>query len=163
MIIPPKRGFWQPNSLDVIIDYVMSCMSHYYLGNIFPCDFFSGSRLVGRGQKYTGAISVTESGQSCLPWYQQQFYPDSMFPELQGARASCRNPGGKGDRPWCYVNFTEDAAVRWEYCDVPKFRKFITTHLLWTNSTYSCIDGCCYHKCTFVLVELCLSTTLKVF
>ena len=27
----------------------------------------------------------------------------------------CRNPGEKGDRPWC---FTTDRDVRWEYCSI---------------------------------------------
>ena len=28
----------------------------------------------------------------------------------------CRNPGEKGERPWC---FTINRSIRWEYCDVP--------------------------------------------
>ena len=28
----------------------------------------------------------------------------------------CRNPGEKGERPWC---FTINRTIRWEYCDVP--------------------------------------------
>ena len=86
--------------------------------------FILGSCLVGKGQNYTGPINVTASGRSCRSWSQQDFYHPFIFPELWNATASCRNPGGAGKRPWCYVNLTDNAPVRWEYCDIPQCRKY---------------------------------------
>ena len=85
---------------------------------------FLGSCLIDKGQSYSDTISVTESGRPCISWDQQEFYLPSMFPELRGAGASCRNPGGISKKPWCYVNLTSNAALRWEYCDIEKCRKF---------------------------------------
>jgi len=86
--------------------------------------FILGSCLVGKGQSYSDNINVTESGRPCISWNLQDFYQSSMFPELRTAGKSCRNPGGISKKPWCYVNLTSNAAVRWEYCDIEKCRKF---------------------------------------
>ena len=59
------------------------------------------------------------SGKICQPWDSDtpHFHPlTSLYrPYLEGHNY-CRNPEGRGSRPWCY---TMDPNVRWEYCDVP--------------------------------------------
>ena len=71
-----------------------------------------------KGELYNGPINVTESGKACQKW-------DSNTPHLHPFTSLyriyledhnyCRNPEGRGMRPWCY---TLDPAIRWEYCNV---------------------------------------------
>ena len=72
------------------------------------------------GINYNGTLNVTESGRFCQQWDSDtpHFHPlTSLFrPYLEGHNY-CRNPEGRGKRPWCY---TMDPAVRWEYCKVPQ-------------------------------------------
>ena len=72
------------------------------------------------GINYNGTVNVTESGRCCQPWDSTtpHYHPlTSLFrPYLEGHNY-CRNPEGRGKRPWCY---TMDPAVRWEYCIVPR-------------------------------------------
>ena len=85
--------------------------------------------MVGRGSQYTGNSSST----GCISWDdpRQIFFDTRIFTELKSAGASCRNPGGSRERPWCYVNLTSGLSENWKYCDVQKCRKltlsFITT------------------------------------
>mmetsp|Transcript_13652 Transcript_13652/g.40268 ORF Transcript_13652/g.40268 Transcript_13652/m.40268 type:complete len:516 (+) Transcript_13652:70-1617(+) len=74
------------------------------------------------GADYRGQVHVTTSGIECMKWTGQfphqhtlthQNYPSAGL----GGHNYCRNPDGKEDRPFC---FTENPAVRWEYCDVPE-------------------------------------------
>ena len=72
------------------------------------------------GIHYNGTVNVTESGRCCQNW-------DSDTPHLHPLTSEfryyleghnyCRNPEGRGKRPWCY---TMDPGVRWEYCNVPQ-------------------------------------------
>ncbi|CAI8014729.1 Tyrosine-protein kinase receptor cam-1 [Geodia barretti] len=41
-----------------------------------------------------------------------------MVGELEGAGRYCRNPGGLGEHPWCFVS-DPNTGQRWGYCDVP--------------------------------------------
>ncbi|CAL9687675.1 unnamed protein product [Knipowitschia caucasica] len=64
---------------------------------------------------YTGSMSVTEAGLSCLRWtdfsdYMQQ-YPEGDL----GEHTYCRNPDGE-PRPWCFFQ-QKSGAISWAYCD----------------------------------------------
>ncbi len=76
----------------------------------------------GNGQDYSGDVTSTESGTVCQEWFSQTPHRHISYSaeELYVAGRECRNPGGRGLRPWCY---TSDAFSRWEYCDVPKCSK----------------------------------------
>ncbi|CAF1165088.1 unnamed protein product [Adineta ricciae] len=80
-----------------------------------------------RGLDYRGTVSVTENGRTCQRWDAQSPHRHTvsgvLLPydaSLRAAENYCRNPLSKDamkDRPWCYTN---DPAVSWEYCSVPK-------------------------------------------
>ena len=78
----------------------------------------------GHGRGYGGSISVTESGEECQVWTSDTLHQHLLaldsYPELAGDHNYCRNPGERGERPWC---FTTNRQVRWEYCDVPQCGK----------------------------------------
>lgn len=81
----------------------------------------TGSCMRGNGIGYSGTQVHTKSGHLCQLWTQQSPHKHPMLPaiyasELQNAGYACRNPGGLGDRPWCY---TTNVNVRWEYCNIP--------------------------------------------
>ena len=70
------------------------------------------------GIHYNGTVNVTESGRICQRWDADtpQFHPlTSLYRPYLDGHNYCRNPEGRGKRPWCY---TTDSNVRWEYCDV---------------------------------------------
>ena len=80
----------------------------------------------GNGRSYAGHLSRTISGLPCQSWYSQSPNTHSIVPahfqlELYGASFSCRNPGGLGERPWCY---TARGSGRWEYCNPPHCREW---------------------------------------
>ena len=68
----------------------------------------------------------------------------------------CRNPEGRGERPWCY---TTDPEVRWEYCSVPACTKTTTPErspLLqiptWAIATVVIAAGCSVLLIILVLI-----------
>ena len=83
----------------------------------------------GNGENYNGFKQNTESGLDCQYWRSQQPhvhpYTPFAYPKLTGANGYCRNPGGVGDRPWCYTISKEK---RWEYCDIVNCGEFLGLH-----------------------------------
>lgn len=76
------------------------------------------------GQTYRGDVATTVSGLECQDWKahypQKHILTDSVdFNELGISIEDnhCRNPEGRGDRPWCYA---VDPDIRWQYCNVPR-------------------------------------------
>ena len=70
------------------------------------------------GTRYNGTINITESGRTCQPWDSNtpHFHPiTSLYRYYLEGHNYCRNPEGRGKRPWCY---TMDPNMRWEYCNV---------------------------------------------
>ena len=72
-----------------------------------------------QGINYNGTVSTTVSGWTCQAWDSTtpQSHPfTSLYRPYLEDHNYCRNPEGRGSRPWCY---TTEPSVRWEYCDVP--------------------------------------------
>jgi hypothetical protein len=76
------------------------------------------------GQTYRGTTSSTVSQLECQAW--RAHYPhDHSLTEfidfdalgISSGNNYCRNPQGRGDRPWC---LTIDPEIRWQYCSVPR-------------------------------------------
>ena len=76
----------------------------------------------GNGQSYSGDVIITSSGNICQEWAAQSPHAHPAYDSrlLHLAGRDCRNPGGVGERPWCY---TSDYQTRWEYCEVPRCSK----------------------------------------
>ncbi len=55
----------------------------------------------------------------CQPWTSTSSHQHLLqledYPEILGDHNYCRNPGDRGERPWC---FTTDEEMRWEYCNI---------------------------------------------
>ena len=94
----------------------------------FPDEFDTvedtGSCVRGDGRGFSGLQTITRSGKSCQLWESNYPHQHPMLPDIYRAdlrkpnsHYSCRNPGGIGDRPWCY---TLDPDTRWDYCEIPK-------------------------------------------
>ena len=87
----------------------------------------TGDCMRDDGRGYSGNEYRTESGYICQSWTKQTPHRHPMLPELyrtdlDQAHFSCRNPGGIGNRPWCYTN---NPSVRWEYCSISKCGEYI--------------------------------------
>ena len=76
---------------------------------------------LGNGRSYRGHQERTSSGLPCQKWSaqwpNQHQFSMMMGGELETASKFCRNPGGLGEHPWCFVN--DSPQLRWEYCDIP--------------------------------------------
>ena len=76
------------------------------------------------GQTYRGTVATTVSGLHCQAWRVHYPHKHSLteFVDLDALGIGlgdnyCRNPQGRGDRPWC---LTIDPKIRWQYCSVPR-------------------------------------------
>ena len=72
------------------------------------------------GREYSGTLSESQSGYLCSRWdavthnfTESERYPDAS---MSGAQNYCRNPDGKLEGPWCFV---DDPFVEWDFCDIP--------------------------------------------
>ncbi|KAL6461747.1 hypothetical protein MHYP_G00298920 [Metynnis hypsauchen] len=83
--------------------------------------------LAGSGETYTGDLSVTLHGHTCLEWslpkVKELSVGKDFKPEVQLLKNHCRNPDGDLEGPWCYVmsaagNITMDYC-NLELCDAP--------------------------------------------
>ncbi|XP_057187594.1 prothrombin [Triplophysa rosa] len=81
----------------------------------------------GNGEAYTGDLSVTLGGRTCLQWNaaeaQALIKGKDFLPQVQLVKNHCRNPDGDMEGPWCYVkepsgNITIDYCD-FELCDAP--------------------------------------------
>uniref|UniRef100_A0A8C1AJY7 Prothrombin n=1 Tax=Cyprinus carpio carpio TaxID=630221 RepID=A0A8C1AJY7_CYPCA len=83
--------------------------------------------LDGSGETYTGVLSVTLGGHTCLQWsaaeVQALIKGKELLHHVQLVKNHCRNPDGDMEGPWCYVkvaggNITIDYCD-FEMCDAP--------------------------------------------
>ena len=73
---------------------------------------------VDQGINYNGTVNTTMSGWTCQAWdlTTPHVHPfTSQYRPYLEDHNYCRNPEGRGSRPWCY---TTELSVRWEYCNV---------------------------------------------
>uniref|UniRef100_A0A3B4D5H3 Prothrombin n=1 Tax=Pygocentrus nattereri TaxID=42514 RepID=A0A3B4D5H3_PYGNA len=91
------------------------------------CGICKTECLAGSGETYTGDLSVTLQGHTCLDWSLPKVKALSVGkdfkPEVQLLKNHCRNPDGDLEGPWCYVmsaagNITMDYC-NLELCDAP--------------------------------------------
>ena len=74
------------------------------------------------GSDYRGTVHTTVFGRTCLNWTDPrtsyddlvQFYPNSGI----GDHNYCRNPGGTGSQPWCFIIIDEGGAVGEDCADI---------------------------------------------
>lgn len=76
--------------------------------------------LQGTGESYTGTLSVTLHGHTCLDWNLPKAKALSVGkdfnPEVTLLKNYCRNPDGDLEGPWCYVKELENITI--DYCDL---------------------------------------------
>ncbi|ESO82914.1 hypothetical protein LOTGIDRAFT_77521, partial [Lottia gigantea] len=69
------------------------------------------------GTEYRGFQSHTISGKSCVSWISHK---GILLDEPGEKQNYCRNPGGVGVIPWCFISENTDI---WEYCPIPSCQK----------------------------------------
>uniref|UniRef100_A0A8C7H274 Prothrombin n=1 Tax=Oncorhynchus kisutch TaxID=8019 RepID=A0A8C7H274_ONCKI len=79
--------------------------------------------LANNGLDYTGDLSVTMNGKTCLPWASPKALGLSkgknFIPEIKLVANHCRNPDGDMEGPWCYVDQHGNTTV--DYCDLEMY------------------------------------------
>ncbi|TRY82384.1 hypothetical protein DNTS_002479 [Danionella cerebrum] len=77
--------------------------------------------LTGNGEEYTGDLSVSLGGHSCLQWAAAEVQALSrkkeFLPQVQLVKNHCRNPDGDMEGPWCYVK-EAGRNITIDYCDL---------------------------------------------
>lgn len=73
------------------------------------------------GESYTGTLSVTLGGHTCLDWNLPKVKVLSegkdFHPEVILVKNYCRNPDGDLEGPWCYVR-GRSGNITVDYCDL---------------------------------------------
>ncbi|KAM9820242.1 prothrombin [Neosynchiropus ocellatus] len=76
--------------------------------------------LPNHGLDYTGELSVTMAGHTCLQWSSTEATDLSrdkdFIPEVSLPKNYCRNPDNDPEGPWCYVSVGENITL--DYCDL---------------------------------------------
>lgn len=76
--------------------------------------------LPNYGIDYTGDLSVTAQGHTCLAWSSPEAVAlrrgKTFIPEVVLERNKCRNPDNDPEGPWCYVEISGNITI--DYCDL---------------------------------------------
>ncbi|KAI4903816.1 hypothetical protein NFI96_014576 [Prochilodus magdalenae] len=77
--------------------------------------------IAGNGETYTGNLSVSLQGRTCLDWNLPKVKAMSVGKdfklEVQLVKNHCRNPDGDLEGPWCYVK-TAGGNITIDYCNL---------------------------------------------
>ncbi|XP_007244969.4 prothrombin [Astyanax mexicanus] len=77
--------------------------------------------IAGNGETYTGDLSVTLGGHTCLEWNLPKVKALSVGkefkPDIQLVKNHCRNPDGDLEGPWCYVK-SAAGTITVDYCNL---------------------------------------------
>ncbi|XP_039546162.1 prothrombin [Pimephales promelas] len=77
--------------------------------------------LAGNGEAYTGDLSVSMGGRTCMQWsapeVQALIKGKEFLPQVQLVKNHCRNPDGDMEGPWCYVK-EAGGNITIDYCDL---------------------------------------------
>ncbi|KAF6734885.1 Prothrombin [Oryzias melastigma] len=99
---------------------VPKCGENFVPATVAPEVVKSTVCLTNYGVDYTGDLSVTWGGHTCLQWSLPQvkaLSKDKEFiPEIQLIGNKCRNPDNDPEGPWCYVEISGNITV--DYCDL---------------------------------------------
>jgi hypothetical protein len=100
--------------------FPVTCISTPILLRSFVLKVATECTYTPKGNEYSGTVSHTQTGIPCQRWDSQtpHSHPNN---ELHMDENYCRNPDDSAG-PWCY---TQDPAIRWELCDIPKCGKII--------------------------------------
>ncbi|MED6264689.1 hypothetical protein CHARACLAT_017232 [Characodon lateralis] len=76
--------------------------------------------LPSNGIDYTGDLSVTVGGHTCLQWASREAAAlnrsKEFIPEVVLEGNKCRNPDNDPEGPWCYVDISGNISI--DYCDL---------------------------------------------
>ncbi|KAJ0062534.1 hypothetical protein NL108_016250 [Boleophthalmus pectinirostris] len=84
--------------------------------------------LLNQGVEYSGSLSVTLGGHTCLSWDNpvvRTLSADKEFlPQVRLVQNHCRNPDQDPEGPWCYVQKNGNVTV--DYCDLQLCEDLLT-------------------------------------
>lgn len=76
--------------------------------------------LVNHGVDFTGDVSVTLGGHTCMSWASPKAKSLSrnkqFIPEVKLLGNKCRNPDDDPEGPWCFVEVSGNVTI--DYCDL---------------------------------------------
>uniref|UniRef100_UPI003AAD7A49 prothrombin n=1 Tax=Centroberyx gerrardi TaxID=166262 RepID=UPI003AAD7A49 len=99
---------------------VPKCGEVFVPPTLAPRQVRTGECLTNHGVDYSGDLSVTLGGHTCLAWSSPRATALSrgkeFIPEVKLLGNKCRNPDDDDEGPWCYVDVSGNVTI--DYCDL---------------------------------------------